>query len=106
MKRQTIQVAWIALLFAIAIAGFFGVQTFRQFARMEEDALEVCHAYLESETGERIDLESVETTAIEVVFPKPFHKRFRTTCTFGEVTVTMQAKPLGNWTVIGTNGLD
>lgn len=106
MKRQTKQVAWIVVLIVLAIGGLIGIQAFGQFARMEHGALEACHAYLEDRTGEKIDLERLETSAIEVVFPKPFDKRFRSTCTYGEVSVAMEATPFEDWTIISTIGLD
>ena len=105
MKRQTKQVAWIVVLFVLAIAGFFGIQTYSQFAKMESGARDACRVYLEGETGEEIDIAFLETSGIEVVFPKPFDKRFRTTCTYGEVSVELECKPLKPWFVVATDGL-
>ena len=90
----------------IAIGGFFGIQTYSQFVSMENKARDACHVYLEGETDEEIDIASLRTSGIEVVFPKPFDKRFRTTCTYGDVVVEMETKPLREWTVLSTTGLD
>ena len=91
---------------AVAIGGFIGVQALGQFVRMENEALEACRDYLEEKTGQEIDLDELETTAVETVFPEPFDKRFRTTCTFGDVTVELESKPFKPWLVVGTSGLD
>ena len=106
MNRRSKQVAWIAVIAVVAIAGFIGVQSFGLLVSMRSDALGACHAYLESETGLEIDPDDVDMTSIEVFFPKPFDKRFRTTCTYGEATVELESTPFTPWLVIGTSGLD
>ena len=90
----------------IAIGGFFGIQTYSQFVSMENNARDACHVYLEGETGEEIDIASLRTSGVEVVFPKPFDKRFRTNCTYRDVAVILETKPLKKWTIISTTGLD
>ena len=94
------------MIAVVAIAGFIGVQSFGLLISMRNEALDACHAYLESETGLEIDPDEMDITSIEVFFPKPLDKRFRTTCTSGEATVELESTPFTPWLVVGTNGLD
>ena len=100
------RVAWIVVIAVVAIAGFIGVQSFGLLVSMRNEALDACQAYLEIETGLEIDPDEMDITSIEVFFPKPFDKRFRTTCTYGEATVELESTPFTPWLVVGTSGPD
>ena len=105
MKKSK-QVAWVVAISVVAIGGFIGVQAVLQVGRMEGAAVEACHKYLEAETGETIPISDLRTTPIETVFPEPFDKRFRTTCTNGGATVELEGRPFKPWTVVRATGLD
>ena len=96
----------IVVMAVVAVGGFIGLQTFGQFSRMADDALSVCHAYIEEQTGEEIDVAHLKTSPIKTVFPEPLQKRFRTDCTYRGVTVALQTKPFEPWLVVGSDGLD
>ncbi len=100
------RVAWIVVIAVVAIAGFIGVQSYGLYANMRHEALDACHAYLESEAGLEVDPGDLDITPIETFFPKPYQKRFRTTCTYGDATVELESSPFEPWLVVGTSGPD
>ena len=106
MTKKPKQIAWIVLMAVAVAAGFIGIRSFQQFSRMEDDALEACQAYLHEQTGENIAIADLQTTAIEIVFPRPLDKRFRTNRTYNDVTVKLGSKPFKPWTVISATGLE
>ncbi|MEX2244598.1 MAG: hypothetical protein WD716_12210 [Fimbriimonadaceae bacterium] len=105
MKRSR-QVAWVVAVSVLAVGGFIAVQVLGQYGRMHDDAQAACRQYLEERLGGTVDIAALQTSSILTVYPEPPRKRFRTTCTYGGVSVELESKPFQPWTVVGTTGLD
>ena len=89
-----------------ASAGFIGIQSYQQFSKMENQALQECYRHFAGEGFGEVSEGDLSTSGIETVFPEPMQKRFRTTCTYQGATILLESKPFGEWYVVADEGLD
>ena len=97
MKKQTKQVAWIVVMGIVAVLAV---------TKLKKSAMETCRRHFEETTGSEIRSDELEVVLRKTVFPSRFDKRYRAGCTYRDVTVTMEAKPLKPWHVIWTDKPD